>query len=281
MSQIYVTTTEALNWPTGVDLQDLIPAGTPPQQASELGYILQSASAWVEQYTYQPLYARLLTETTGDGRSDGEGRLQVRLRSFPAQQITAAQWQQSTLAGWTSISAGSVHITGALRSNYYADDTDYRVYRGWARPPFTVMTQYIAGYPNAILTASCVVGATTLDVDDATGMVGVLTVGALTLPGTELVIYDSATQAQETVTVESVSGSVLTLTAGTRYAHAASVRVSALPAAISTATIHIASALVKGRRSAGGTLMSGQVLPADDTDLKTAREYLLPFRRVV
>ncbi|MHB1778028.1 MAG: hypothetical protein ACYCU7_18905 [Acidimicrobiales bacterium] len=277
MSRLYVTATEATDWPTGLDLQNLIPDGTSAQQAAQLGAILQAASSYVEQITLQPLYARVVTETSL-ASADLWARLQVPLRSFPALSVLAAQWLQSTADGWQSINVANAHIYGALRDLYWADDAPY--YPGV--PGYTVTSQYVSGYPNAVLTAPSALGAVSLAVDDATGMTGSTTLGAITLPGTTLVIYDAATQAQETVAVQSVSGSTVTLTAGTQYAHAAGVRVSALPPAVSTATIYLAAWMIKERRAGGGTLMGGQVLPADGgVDLKMATELLQPFRRVI
>ncbi len=282
MSRIYATATEAANWPTGLDLQNLVPDGSSPEQTAQLQAVLGAASSYVEQITYQPLYARNVTEVAGDSRSDGSGRLRVRLRSFPATQVLAVQRQQNTATGWTNIPPANVHITGALRQGYYADDIDYRAYSGWGNPPWLVATQYISGYPNALLTANCVQGATTLQVDDATGMTGATTLGDLTLPGTALTIYDAANLASEDVLVLSVSGDTVTLAAPTAYGHAAGVRVSALPPAISTASIYLAAWMIKERRAGGGSLMTGQVLPADGgVDLEMARQLLLPFRRVV
>lgn len=282
MSGLYCTAAEFTAWPTGLDLQNLIPDGTGQQQTAELGTILQAASSYVEQLTYQALYGRSVTEVAADARSDGEGRLQVRLRSFPARRITAAQWTQSSLSGWTPISVASAHITGELRGNYYADDIDYRIYRGWARPPFTVVTQYCSGYPNALLTAGTAAGATSLQVDDATAMEGPAPLGSLMLPGTLLTIYDATGGGQEIVAVQAVSGTTVTLAAPTLYAHASGVRVSALPEAVSTASLYLAAWMIKERRAGGGVLMHGTLQPASASeDLRMAEQLLLPFRRVV
>lgn len=283
MSKLYVTPAEFTNWPTGLDLQNLIPGGSSAENAAQLLEVVQAACQFVEQITYQPLYARTVTETAGNCRSDGSGRLQVRLKSSPAQQIVAAQWLQSTAGGWSSIPVANMHIYGALQSNYFADDQDYRVYFGWGLAPFTVMTQYVAAYPNALLATGCAQGATTLDVDDATGMVGSTTVGNLTVPGTSLHIYD-ITGGDEDVVVDSVSGTTVTLASGTLYAHAVGVRVSALPFAVSEAAIHLCEWIVKARRAGGGITMSGTIQPmqlGESEDVQNARTLLQPFKRVI
>ncbi len=279
MSSLYVTTAEATDWPTGLDLQNLIPDGTSAQEVAQLGVILQAASSYVEQITLQPLYAQTTTETA-QVRPQSNGTLLVRARRFPLATVTAVQWRQGSFDVWNT--PAIAHVKVVPPHSYVLDDLNYGAYGQLATQYLTVVTQYVSGSPNAVLTAPVAAGGTSLQVDDATGIVGASTAGALAVPGTALVLYDAATQAQETVTVQSASGSTVTLTAGTQYAHAAGVRASALPPAVSTATIYLAAWMIKERRAGGGTLMGGQVLPANGgVDLQMAEELLRPFRRVI
>ncbi len=279
MSSLYVTATEATDWPTGLDLQNLIPDGTSAQEVAQLGVILQAASSYVEQITLQPLYAQTTTETA-QVRPQSDGTLRVRARRFPLAAVTAVRWRQGSFDVWHAPAIANIQVVPP--HSYVLDDLNYGAYGQLATQPLTVVTQYVSGYPNALLAAPVAAGATSLQVDDATGIVGASTAGALAVSGTVLVIYDAATQAQETVAVQSVSGSTVTLTADTQYAHAAGVRVSALPPAVSTATIYLAAWMIKERRAGGGTLMGGQVLPANGgVDLQMAEELLRPFRRVI
>ena len=283
MARFYCTPAEFTNWPTGLDVQDLIPDAPDAQQTAQLAVILQGASSYADQLTYQPLYARSATDPGTQARGAAGGRLVVRLRSFPAASITAAQWQLSTVGGWNNIPAADCHIVGNLASQYYADDVDYRTATGWGNPSVTVMTQYVVGYPNAVTTAAVTAGATALDLDEVTGLGGSSTVGNLTLPGTTLTIYDLQ-GGQEDVTVDSVSGNTVTLTTGTQYGHAEGVRVSALPPAVTEACIYIAAWMIKERRAGGGISMEGSLQPMDvrqSEDLQMARQLLQPYKRVI
>lgn len=282
-SNLYTTATEFSDYPTGLDLQNLIPDGTTLQNAEQLAVMVGLACSYVEQITFQPLYARTITEVAQATAGPG-GRLQVRLRSFPATQIVAAQWKYSTAGGWNAIPMADTQIDGALSQQYWADDIDYRACTGWGRPQLAVMTQYVAGYPNALLTAQASAGTDTLSVDDATGMVAAATVGGLTVPGTALTIYDATGGGQETVTVQSVSGNTVTLSGALLYAHAVGVRVSALPPAVTQAAVLLCSYAIKGRRAGGGIEMAGDVQPgtvSGTEEMENAKQLLQPFRRVV
>lgn len=285
MSNLYVTATEFANHPTGLNLQNLIPNGTPGQQTAELQVLCAKISGYVESITFQPLYAQLVTETQ-QVRADYAGRLVVQPRRFPVQAVTAAQWATGTNGGWTSVPLDSTQVVtpvgGGFPRRWYADDIDYRCLSGWGRPALTVMFQYVAGWANGLLTSPCAAGATSIDVDDATGMVGPLTTGAITAPGTQLVLYDLA--GQETVTVASVQGTTVTLEAPTQYAHVAGVRASAVPDAVTNAAIYLLAWEIKERRAGGGVVMAGQLQamqPSENEDVRIARRNLLPYRRVI
>lgn len=269
MSVLYATSQELLNHPTGLDLQDLVAGGSVVVSANELGIIMQMASSWVEQIVYQPLYAKSRTETVRI-KPDPYGTLTVRLQRYPIASVTSAQWRQYPQNPWITINLSYVDIYATLGEGrkYVAGDTDYGVYKGWGLPPLTVQTTYVHGYPNGVLTAASSVGATTLTVDDATGFV----------VGTEATIYD-AQGGVESVTVSAISGNDLTV-AATLYAHAVGVRVSALPAAVSTACIYLAGYLVKERRAGGSIMMAGKMEPqnvAQAEDVQLARSMLNPF----
>lgn len=276
-SNLYVTATEFTNYPTGLDLQNLIPDGTTQENAAELGVMVDLACSYVEQITYQPLYAQAITETS-QARAGAYGRLTVRLKRFPVQAVTAAQWSCSPLAGWNAIPTANIQIVGDLAHTYVA------VGGGWGCGVLTVMSQYVAGYPNALLTTQASAGATTLQVDDTTGMAGTSTVGTLAVPATELVIYDAAGGGQEAVTVDSVSGNTVTLTSPLLYAHAVGIRVSALPPAVTQAAILLCAYAIKGRRAGGGFVMAGELQPGTVTgteETENAMELLRPYRRVL
>lgn len=279
MSSVYATVAEFQNYPTGLDLQNLIVGGTSAQNAQQLGVVLQFASSQVDQYCYQRLYAESVTEVTLV--RPGPYGLTVRMGRFPVTNVAtvpaslALQWRQTSRGGWNLIPAANLTILGALQGQVLADDQDYRVYTGWGQAPITVQATYVHGYPNPTLASAAAAGATSFAVDDATGL----------QDGTALTFYDLGLQ--ESVTVGSVSGTTVTIaSSGTlQYAHAAGVRASALPASVTNACILIAAWYLKERRAGGAIVMSsGGLQPVNintDMDMEAVRLLLQPFRRVV
>ncbi len=268
MAHIYCTAQEFGNHPTGLSVQNLVAGGTSPDQTAELAVLTGLASSYVEQFCYQPLYGHTTTELT-EVRPDPYGRLSVRVRHFPLVSVTAAQWRQSQRESWSSIDLTLID-TESLHHRYFVGDQDYAILSGWGQAPLLVRTTYVAGYPNGLLTSAVLAGATTLVVDDATG-VGV---------GDTLTLWDLQ---QEDCTVQGVAGTTVTLAQGTQYGHAAGVRASGVPAAVTLATILLMAWVIKERRSGGGSLMQGVVQPSSmsSQDAQMAQALLQPFRRVI
>ena len=269
----YCTPAEFQNHPTGLNVQDLVAGGTAAAQAAELTLLAQQASSMVDQWVYAPLFAQTYQETRLV-RPDNYGTLRVRLRQFPVQQVVSAQWRMTARAAWQAIDVNLIDVLGTLEMGhqYIAADFAYGVLSGWGQPPLTVQTTYVAGYPNMALTADAAAGATTLAVDTTLGV----------QPDDVVTIYDGASL--ESVTVASSTATTLALTTPTAYAHAAGVRVSALPDAVSLATIYAIAWMIKERRAGGGLMMSGKVQPTNlqsSEDMQFFRQLLLPFRRVI
>ena len=272
MATIYATASEFQNFPSGLEVADLVAGGTPAQQAAELALILQQASSAIDQWTYQPLYAHTSTETI-HARPGPYGTLTVRVSQFPLVSVTSAQWRQTPRGGWNAIDLTMIDVFGALGEGhkYVAGDTNYAVRGGWGLAPLTVQSTYVAGYPNMLLTVASAAATTTLTVDTVLGV----------QDGQILSVYDGANY--EVITVASASGSTLTLSAPTVYAHGVGVRISAVPDAVNLACLLTAAYLLKERRTAGfvmgGKIQSTNMLTAED--LQLARQYLQPFRRVI
>lgn len=285
MSALYATADEFTNWPTGLNVDDLIPGSSPAAQAAQLAVLMEQASRFVESITYQAHYARQVTRTFRCV-SDTYGNLVAIPPEFPIVSVVASacQWQQGVTGNWGSLSSYPFLIE---RKKILVGGGGWGFIAGWGNAPAYAQLAYVAGYGNAVLTANAVQGASTLDLDDITGIQA----------NDALTIYDGVSQ--ETVVAATVTpaGSptqvngvlqqpgTITLPAGvvTQYAHNAGVRVSELPSAITTACILIASALLKRRRGAGGFVLEtgGGVLDVGQDDLDVAKEMLVPFRSVI
>lgn len=271
--QAYTTPAEWLNYPSDLDTSTLVIGGDAAAQTAELTRLISRAASQIDQqFCYQPLYASQVTETT-IVRPDPYSSLRVRCRRFPILSVVSAQWRQSSVQPWVPIPITSITLFGALDlgHHYVADNFPYGGYGGWGLPPLTVQTTYIAGYPNAVLTAAVVAGATTLPMDTTLGF----------QPGDTATLYDGANT--ETVTIAAASGTTLTVAAGTLNAHAAGVRCSEVPEAVTLANILLTNWLIKGRRAGGGIMMHGSVQPSglDSQEYQQARDLVRPFARVV
>jgi hypothetical protein len=269
----YATVQEFLNHPTGLDVDNLVADGTEAQQTTELAMILQMASSVIDAWCYQPLYAHQKMETK-HVRPQQYGSLEVRVSDFPLKQVVSAQWRQTARDAWHSIDTTLIDIFGDIGEGhkYSAADAYYGGTYGWGQPPLTVQTTYIAGYPNMALTANAAVGAQAITVDSFIGV----------SQGDVLKIYDG--QSYEEVTVQATPTSNTISVSALQFAHNTGVRVSELPDAVSVSCIFIAAYLIKERRAGASVTMSGTVQKMnviDSEDMQLARQFLLPFRRVI
>lgn len=270
----YTTAAEFQAWPTGLDVTDLVAGGTTAQQTAQLNLMVQQASSLVDQWCYQPLYARTITETSRIAPNK-DGTLHVRVRDFPLKSVTSAQWRQTAAGGWNAININLVDVFGSLDQGhqYIAADASYGYYYGYGQPKFTVQSTYVAGYVNMAITANAASGVTALTVDSTLGVQS----------GDILKVYDGASYEEVTVTSVPTSLTTLDVTA-TQYAHNAGVRISELPDAISTAAILWTAFLAKERRAGGSILMDGKVQSSNMVnaeDVQMAKQLLQPFRRVI
>lgn len=164
-------------------------------------------------------------------------------------------------------------------------------YVSWAsgRNGYVIELAYLNGWPHAGVTGAVTAGATTVDVDDVTGMAGAT-----------CTFYDGS--ATETVTVSSAAATspvtlpmggtaqagpgTLTLASGTAYAHEAGTVVSALPGDIQWAVIlHAASqVLTMGATSVAVPDISGGLTSSQHgaADMKRdAMKILKKYARII
>lgn len=160
----------------------------------------------------------------------------------------------------------------------------------WRGPYAYVVWQTVNGFPHVQLAANVAAHDTTISVTpsspDGTTVVGIY-------PNTPLQIVDGAKS--ETVVVQSVSGTTLTLVAGTQFDHEIPtapdfIRVSAIPWAIEQACVSLTSVLLKTRGnrsfvlpgapgSAATRKAMAQAGALDDFDnaCRLLKPYVIPF----
>jgi hypothetical protein len=288
----YVTTASFKAYPTFLDVMNLRP-GDPSlsDQDGELFNILLKSSAWVDNYTEM---------------GAGDGTLSAHVRSENARVRVARDGRISYHPNHTPITALTGLSTGvspnslvpvADLANLWIEDNRQIVGfpGGQSAPTFGVLQfgnataatelyctwTYVAGYANTLLAAAASAGASSIQVQDATGIV----------KGSVLRIWDPGSEEAVTVASSYSGGTTLPLTPPLKNTHAATAPtgVSGLPADVHLATILYAAALLQRPDSdAEDTFPSTQVRPnariGKTTDgsgfVMEAQHLLEPYRRV-
>ena len=291
----YVDNETFLNWPTGVDTSQLVPAGSTGQQSSTLTQLLAAASSWIDN---DVCFQRVAATTDSEQkrvRPNPQGQLEIFSKNFPIISVVSAQWIDLSNLGssqWTQVTVADVM---PLERSFLIYDQDYSPWRSMGAPPLIVQYQYENGFAHTQLTGPLVgtstvvaAGSSTIQVASTVG-IGTTTSGSVGWNlSDELTILDGANT--ETVTVSAINGSTLTLSAPTVYQHSVGALVTAVPAFVRTATILAATWLVKNPRGDGSFVMpSSATAPKQsnasggnsDDLLDKARELMRPLVRVL
>lgn len=231
----YVTNGEFRFHPTFLDTNQLVSGGTQTQQDSALNTALLTASEWADVHLFGPegsVAAHTRVEFARI-RPDRQARLRYHPEHTPVSSVTSLAigddpTSQTTITGPTVwIEQGGrilvAYLFGAASPGLNA--FQFGRTSGW-RNEQTCTWTYVAGWAATQLSAAASVGATAVQVLDATG-ISAGSVLRLWTPGVE-----------EAVTVLSVSGTTLTLSAGLANAHQAGDSFQAVPTPIREAVIN-------------------------------------------
>ncbi|MGE0399941.1 MAG: hypothetical protein AB7T06_24715 [Kofleriaceae bacterium] len=265
----YITAAEFKAGATGVNVSALVPNGDAAAQLNALQQKIAGASGAADSYCNQPLAC---TRVVQYGRYFARnGRVLVPTEQMPVIAVESASLgvvgAMQPLSSFDAVTFPSQNVVELPFALGRELDSTGRA---------AVQLTYLAGFANALLTADAVQGATVLTLGDTLGM----------YPGMILQIMDPGKD--ERVTVTAVTDTMLTLSAGTSFAHAAGARVTAMPPAITQAVILLTAVLIKTRASESvvlssmnGGQMSKQVMdPSAATQLAQAVDLLSGFRRV-
>lgn len=279
----YLTVDEFKQAPTAVDVDDLVGSGSAAVNDQELANVIARASSWIDSYCGQVLAATVDTETMR-GRVSRDGFLRVHPRYWPVIEVVSASYGSNptlmnTLdptTAWIEQEAVVFPLQG-IAASFLGAIQFSRVYSATAEQ-FISMT-YVNGYANTMLSANVSLGATSIAVKDATGL----------LPNQKFMIYESDTTelcvvASSFVPVQGAA--TVPLASGLEHSHNAGVNVSALPPAVKQAAIFMTSVILKARGNATlvmGTLTPSQFMeknPSAMNDYQSALELLKPYRRI-
>lgn len=262
MPHQYLTNQEFQDAPTGLNLTNLIPDGTTAQETQALTRLLQRASAVVDRWCRQPLFAQSRTDTF-HVYPDNHGNITVLARQFPVQSVSNMQYQLSPQSGWLALPMSGAQVDPVSYPSYPQIVTAFGYY-GYLKAygPILVQMSYVAGFVSTTLGAATLANATTFTVADPTG----ITVG-LTIP-----IEDGVNS--EDVTVQSISGNVITPTSPLVNPHAIGAGVSLIPQEVKQAVIMIATFLLNERSTGEVDMGFGSSAPTMGK-VKNVNEYQL------
>ena len=259
-----ITALELRRAPMALDATHFLPDefGDTDKEASLVDAI-RRASGMVTNYCHQPLHA---AQDTDAGRVPitRDGRLAINPRHWPIRQVI------SVAAGTDSAATNLVDLT-----SIEIEPWRFTVPSPWppgAARPYARWT-YVAGHPVTTLTADAAAGATTIVVDDATGIIAGFT---------ELTLADGANT--EYVVPLAVNGLTLTIPA-LAHDHTAGVGCSALPDDVKQAVLLLIDAGLQYCDAHSLTIARQNRSVGVEQDqraamLLTARELLNDYRRV-
>ena len=268
----FVSVPEFRASPTWLDTEDLIQGGTGPQQDSELYNVLLRASSWANNCVRQPLQAHHASDFT-QARVDKRGRIFVHPKNIPVRQITGFAYGSdfknlTTVTDLTNIwveDQRGIVVANDVMSGIWAGSLQFGSVPAFDQQIY-VYYEYIAGYGNAQITANAASGQSQVTVDNALGFQGPSTSFLGSSIGASVArIWDPGLE--EAVTVQSVTGSVLTLSSNLTNTHAVgtdtalNVQVSEFPAEIRQAVVCYAVGLLLRQDTGQDEPFAGSVGP--------------------
>jgi hypothetical protein len=217
----YITVAQLDRSPISNQLKKLVPRSSDNDRDAEMARIILRLSSMINDEVGQNLAATVDTEA-GKVRVDSDGHLNIYTRSNPIIEVRSLEvgWSPTQMTAVTDLSGLILDPWRITVPNYGRPGA-----RLWAR------FVYVNGYPVTTLATAVAVGATSVTVTDATGI----------LPGVSVLTINDG-QSEEVVVPTAVVGNVLTVPA-LEFAHAAGVGVSELPATIEEATLLLLSRL--------------------------------------
>ena len=282
----YISVAEYKQAPTALAISTLVVGGNQAAQDAELATVILRASSYMNEYLNQNLVATEYTETQRIRYSASGGYYALHPYNAPIVALSAFNYganpnqlnalQDCSIAwfegqqiiipgnqiGWNYTSQGPLQFGGSI---------------GQSNWTFTKYT-YIAGYANTPTVGNSVFGATSLEVEDATGI----------LAGEQYRIFDGANTERVTVSDSYTFGdTTVTLQAPMKYAHLEGATFSNLPNAIKQACILITSAFIK-MRGDSSTTMAYTTSPSGNiagsvrygNDIAVALDMVDKYRRV-
>ena len=281
----YLTLAEFKNAPTALDYGNIVAGGNQAAQDAELTNAIYRASSYIDQYCSQIIGATTNSERQRV-RFSNDGTIRIHPQYHPIVALTALSFGPTPTSlvavpdcspAWIEDQSIIFPASGASLSYSTSGPLGFG-FGGPAGSEVYAQYTYVNGYVNSVLASTASAGASSVTVDDASGII----------PGQGSRIYDGASTENVVVSSSYVFGSTtVPLAAPLAYTHAASVCISGLPAAIKEACILVTSAYLKIRGDASLVLevtnQPSQQIEGSQrvgSDIAQAQELLKPFRRM-
>jgi hypothetical protein len=280
----YITTTEYLNAPTSIDVNNLVVGGNAAAQTVELQNVIIRASSFMDEYLNQNLNAASMLENQRV-RFTPEGYIALHPNNSPVISLSSFQYgtdpnNLQTLPDCSKVWFEDQQIiipVSQLSATYSSQGPLSFGGGGSTRNQIFTRYTYIAGYVNTLI-ASATATQSTLTVKDATGIVA----------GMDLRIYDGVNS--ETVTVASsytYGSTTVPLASALAYSHANTATIGNMPNAIKQACILITTAFLKVRGDSSMTMQmtvnpSRTNMPANNAsnEVQMALKMVELYRRI-
>ena len=281
----YLTLEEYKAAPTAIDLDNLVFDSQDPEvQDNELRNVIARASSWMDTYCNQVLGATVETEQQRS-RYSTDGSIRFHPRFSPIVALTEFNYGYPTnMASLGDCSIAWIEdmeiiIPNAQLGTWTSQGPlSFGSYNGGPGNQLFLNYTYVAGYTNTTLAVAPIVGATSLTVQNGTGIIA----------GQMLTLYDG--MYTELVTVASTytfGSTTVPITRPLVNAHSIGSSLSALPPAIKQAAILVTTAMLKVRGDSSMTMaittqpsMSTSGVDRFGDEMKIAADILDTYRRV-
>lgn len=285
VSKPYITLDTFKAAPTALDYTNLVVGGNQAAQDAELSNAILRASSWIDQYCQQVIGATIDTEQAR-ARLTNDGQLVIHPKYFPIVSLTDLQvgYNQQSLTPVPDCSQAWLETQQIVfpyaNANLTWSSQGALSFAGGstAGNKLYVRYTYVNGYAITTTASSATAGATSLTVNDGTGL----------LPGTIFTLFDGELTERVTVANSYTYGSTtVPLVSPLLNSHVAGISASALPAAIQEACILIAASYLKVRGDSALTMGMGNRVGSavgfsslQGPDMDHAKELLKPFVRI-
>jgi hypothetical protein len=263
----YISVAEYKDAPTSIDYDNLVVGGNANAQDAELARVILRATSYLNEYLNQDLVASLTTETQRV-RLNTQGFIALHPNINPVLSLNAFNYgpTPNNLVALPDPSVcwfenQQIIIPLSQVALTYSSQGPLSFGGGAPGQPIYAQYTYVGGYVNTRTTANAILGATSITVADASGII----------PGEVYRIIDGASS--ETVTISSTytyGSTTVTLASALTFAHTAGATLSNLPFVIKEATIIMTTVFLKVR---GDNSMTMNITTAPTANIPGSMRY--------